>query len=44
MEFSSGAVRITKKDLDDGYKDKRIPDDFFIDMFFDQLPSYVSAF
>jgi hypothetical protein len=31
-------LRFTKKDLDDGYKDKRLNDDFFIDLIFDIQP------
>lgn len=32
----SGVLRFTKKDIDDGYKDKRLADDFYIDLYFEQ--------
>jgi hypothetical protein len=33
-------LRLYKRELDEGYKDKRIPDDFFVDMFFEPLPEH----
>jgi hypothetical protein len=30
-------IRFSKRDLDDGYKDKRLSADFFIDLYFDKV-------
>ena len=32
----AGMIRFAKKDLDDGYKDKKVADDFWLDLIFDE--------
>ncbi len=36
MLVVAGMIRFEKKDLDDGYKDKKVADDVFIDLIFEE--------